>query len=70
MLESKVVISACGHDGPFGASGVKRLQKLGMARRPCVRPSPPPLCRCPFFMMMQQAAARLPSAAALLLPSC
>ena len=30
MLESKVLISACGHDGPFGASGVKRLQALGL----------------------------------------
>lgn len=30
VLEARVVISACGHDGPFGASGVKRLQSLGM----------------------------------------
>ena len=30
VLEARVVISACGHDGPFGASGVKRLQQLGM----------------------------------------
>lgn len=30
VLESRVLISACGHDGPFGASGVKRLQSLGM----------------------------------------
>jgi len=30
VLESKVLISACGHDGPFGASGVKRLQSLGL----------------------------------------
>eukprot|EP00607_Mallomonas_marina_P007219 CAMPEP_0182416736 /NCGR_PEP_ID=MMETSP1167-20130531/1096_1 /TAXON_ID=2988 /ORGANISM="Mallomonas Sp, Strain CCMP3275" /LENGTH=268 /DNA_ID=CAMNT_0024589763 /DNA_START=173 /DNA_END=979 /DNA_ORIENTATION=+ len=30
VLESKILISACGHDGPFGASGVKRLQSLGL----------------------------------------
>jgi len=30
VLESKVVVSACGHDGPFGATGVKRLQELGL----------------------------------------
>lgn len=30
MLESKVVVSSCGHDGPFGASGVKRLQEVGL----------------------------------------
>ena len=29
-IESKVMISSTGHDGPFGASGVKRLAKLGM----------------------------------------
>lgn len=34
VLEAKVVISACGHDGPFGASGVKRLQQLGMVKMP------------------------------------
>jgi len=28
VLEAKVVVSACGHDGPFGATGVKRLQDL------------------------------------------
>jgi len=33
VLESKVVVSACGHDGPFGASGVKRLQALGMVEK-------------------------------------
>jgi len=30
VLESKVMVSSTGHDGPMGASGVKRLQKLGM----------------------------------------
>eukprot|EP00191_Tetraselmis_sp_GSL018_P013651 CAMPEP_0177588920 /NCGR_PEP_ID=MMETSP0419_2-20121207/6503_1 /TAXON_ID=582737 /ORGANISM="Tetraselmis sp., Strain GSL018" /LENGTH=305 /DNA_ID=CAMNT_0019079191 /DNA_START=202 /DNA_END=1119 /DNA_ORIENTATION=+ len=30
VLESKVVISCTGHDGPLGASGVKRLQHIGM----------------------------------------
>jgi len=30
VLESKVVVSACGHDGPFGATGVKRLVQLGL----------------------------------------
>merc|ERR1739845_31197 len=30
VLEAKVVVSACGHDGPFGATGVKRLQELGL----------------------------------------
>lgn len=30
VMEGKVVISACGHDGPMGASGVKRLQNIGM----------------------------------------
>lgn len=30
MIASKVVISSCGHDGPFGASGVKRLKQIGM----------------------------------------
>mmetsp|Transcript_94777 Transcript_94777/g.163582 ORF Transcript_94777/g.163582 Transcript_94777/m.163582 type:complete len:178 (+) Transcript_94777:1026-1559(+) len=34
VLESKVMISACGHDGPFGASGVKRLAKLGFLNQP------------------------------------
>lgn len=30
VMESKVVVYASGHDGPMGASGVKRLQRLGM----------------------------------------
>lgn len=30
VIEAKVVVSCAGHDGPFGASGVKRLKKLGM----------------------------------------
>jgi len=30
VLESKVVVSSTGHDGPMGASGVKRLQNIGM----------------------------------------
>jgi len=30
VLEAKVVISACGHDGPMGAFGVKRLVSNGM----------------------------------------
>jgi len=30
VLESKVVVSAAGHDGPFGASGVKRLRDVGL----------------------------------------
>jgi len=33
VLESKVLVSACGHDGPFGASGVKRLQSLGLVHK-------------------------------------
>lgn len=33
VLESKVLVSCCGHDGPFGASGVKRLQSLGLVDR-------------------------------------
>eukprot|EP01041_Mallomonas_annulata_P004160 gene4160-8268_t len=33
VLESKVLVSACGHDGPFGASGVKRLQSLGLVSK-------------------------------------
>lgn len=33
VLESKVLVSACGHDGPFGASGVKRLAKLGLLEK-------------------------------------
>lgn len=30
VIESKVIVSGCGHDGPFGAQTVKRLAKLGM----------------------------------------
>lgn len=30
VIESKVVVSGCGHDGPFGAHSVKRLAALGM----------------------------------------
>ncbi|KAK7312893.1 hypothetical protein VNO77_37123 [Canavalia gladiata] len=30
MMEAKVVVSSCGHDGPFGASGVKRLKSIGL----------------------------------------
>jgi len=30
VIEAKVVVSACGHDGPFGAHSVKRLAALGM----------------------------------------
>jgi thiamine thiazole synthase len=33
VLESKVLISCCGHDGPFGASGVKRLEQLGIVKK-------------------------------------
>eukprot|EP00898_Chlorokybus_atmophyticus_P005180 jgi/Chlat1/5663/Chrsp37S05481 len=30
VMEAKVVVSSTGHDGPMGASGVKRLQKIGL----------------------------------------
>ncbi|GFR41558.1 hypothetical protein Agub_g2274, partial [Astrephomene gubernaculifera] len=30
VIEAGVVVSACGHDGPFGATCVKRLARLGM----------------------------------------
>ncbi|EHA8589115.1 thiamine thiazole synthase, chloroplastic [Cocos nucifera] len=30
VMEAKVVVSSCGHDGPFGATGVKRLKDIGM----------------------------------------
>ncbi len=30
VIEAKVMVSSTGHDGPMGASGVKRLLKLGM----------------------------------------
>ncbi|KAL7753133.1 thiamine metabolism- protein [Sorochytrium milnesiophthora] len=29
---SKVVVSSCGHDGPHGATGIKRLHELGMVK--------------------------------------
>ncbi|GER48162.1 thiamine thiazole synthase [Striga asiatica] len=30
VMEARVVVSSCGHDGPFGATGVKRLRSIGM----------------------------------------
>ncbi len=33
VMESKVVISTCGHDGPFGATGVKRLAEIGLIEK-------------------------------------
>jgi thiamine thiazole synthase len=30
VMESKVVVSSCGHDGPFGATGVKRLKSISL----------------------------------------
>ncbi|KAG6411889.1 hypothetical protein SASPL_124542 [Salvia splendens] len=30
VMKAKVVVSSCGHDGPFGATGVKRLRSIGM----------------------------------------
>ncbi|PRW58232.1 thiazole biosynthetic enzyme [Chlorella sorokiniana] len=33
VIESKVMISSCGHDGPMGAAGVKRLMRLGMVEK-------------------------------------
>ncbi|CAO3642892.1 unnamed protein product [Cunninghamella blakesleeana] len=30
VMEAKVVVSGCGHDGPMGASGVKRLESIGL----------------------------------------
>ncbi|KAH8486644.1 hypothetical protein H0E87_025596 [Populus deltoides] len=30
VIEAKVVDGSCGHDGPFGAAGVKRLKSIGM----------------------------------------
>jgi ribulose 1,5-bisphosphate synthetase/thiazole synthase len=30
VMEAKVVVSACSHDGPLGAHSVKRLATLGM----------------------------------------
>ncbi|KAG0164712.1 triosephosphate isomerase [Apophysomyces sp. BC1034] len=32
VIEAKVVVSGCGHDGPFGASTVKRLQSIGLIK--------------------------------------
>ncbi|KAI7855342.1 thiazole biosynthetic enzyme, chloroplastic [Circinella umbellata] len=33
VIESKVVVSGCGHDGPFGASMVKRLQSIKLVEK-------------------------------------
>ncbi|KAL9688072.1 hypothetical protein QQ045_032485 [Rhodiola kirilowii] len=33
VMEAKVVVSSCGHDGPFGATGVKRLRSIGMIEK-------------------------------------
>ncbi|MCO5586983.1 hypothetical protein L7F22_040928 [Adiantum nelumboides] len=33
VMEAKVVVSSCGHDGPFGATGVKRLMSIGMIEK-------------------------------------
>ena len=30
VMEAKVVVSSCGHDGPLSATGVKRLKSIGM----------------------------------------
>jgi len=30
VLEAKVVVSCCGHDGPMGGAGIKRLKEVGM----------------------------------------
>ncbi|KAI8059910.1 thiazole biosynthetic enzyme, chloroplastic [Gongronella butleri] len=32
VIEAKVVVSGCGHDGPMGASGVKRLESIGLVQ--------------------------------------
>jgi len=32
VLEAKVVVSGCGHDGPFGATGIHRLKQLGLVK--------------------------------------
>jgi len=34
VMEAKVVVSACGHDGPMGAHSIKRLAALGMVAAP------------------------------------
>ncbi|GJZ61180.1 thiamine thiazole synthase, chloroplastic-like protein [Tanacetum coccineum] len=33
VMEAKVVVSSCGHDGPMGGTGVKRLRSVGMIER-------------------------------------
>ncbi|KAI9209345.1 Thi4 family-domain-containing protein [Polychytrium aggregatum] len=33
VIEAKVVVSSCGHDGPMGATGVKRLQSIGLVKK-------------------------------------
>jgi len=33
VMEAKVVVSCTGHDGPMGASGVKRLMNIGMVNQ-------------------------------------
>ncbi len=30
VIEAKVIVSGTGHDGPMGASGVKRLESIGL----------------------------------------
>lgn len=45
VMEAKVVVSTCGHDGPMGAHSVKRLAKCERARacgRAARMPSPAP----------------------------
>ncbi|GKC36499.1 thiamine thiazole synthase, chloroplastic-like protein [Tanacetum coccineum] len=32
VMEAKVVVILCGHDGPMGATGVKRLRSVGMIK--------------------------------------
>lgn len=32
VIEAKVTVSGCGHDGPFGASMVKRLRSIGLVK--------------------------------------
>lgn len=34
VMEAKVVVSSCGHDGPMGAHSIKRLANLGMVAAP------------------------------------
>lgn len=45
VMESKMLVSACGHDGPMGAFGVKRLQQVRAARHELPHRAPP--CRRP-----------------------